>query len=167
MPDGRVVVNSRSYDWSVRRSWHCELIETKGTLLSFFGEFDRDIQHPFLGLIEKGTTSYEYYWLDRWYSIFRFHRPTGEFHCFYCNINTPPTFADGVLDLIDLDIDVVVFPDWSYAVLDEEEFEENAQTLSYPEETIEMTQAAKAELLEMIAERKFPFDTVEMIPGRI
>ena len=34
--------------------------------------FDEEIEHELLGTISSGTISTEYYWLDRWYNVFRF-----------------------------------------------------------------------------------------------
>ncbi|MFN2579381.1 MAG: DUF402 domain-containing protein, partial [Pyrinomonadaceae bacterium] len=76
----------------------------------------------------------EYYWLDRWYNIFRFLEHDGKTRLFYCNVNTPPVFADDSLTYVDLDIDVLVQPDLSYQVLDVDEFESNAARYGYSAE---------------------------------
>ena len=151
-----ITVNSRKLDGTIRRSWNCELVEDRGSLLMFTGKFEADVRHPDLGHIKNGTVSYEYYWRDRWYSIFRFHEPSGSLRNFYCNINMPPRFQDGVLDYVDLDIDVVVWPDFSHVVLDREEFERNASLLNYPTEVKEKVEATLQELLELIAQRHHP-----------
>lgn len=70
-----VSINSRKFDGKIHRSWKAEFVEQKNTLLLFVGVFDEEIRHPQLGLIRRGTVSYEYYWLDRWFNVFRFHEP--------------------------------------------------------------------------------------------
>lgn len=151
-----ITVNSRKIDGTVRRSWTCELVERSDSLLIFVGKFDSEVRHPELGHITAGTLSYEYYWLDRWYSIFRFHEPSGSFRNFYCNLNMPPVFADGVLDYVDLDIDVVVWPDLSYKVLDRDDYEINSRLLGYGDEVKEKVEATLKELLELIEARDLP-----------
>jgi uncharacterized protein len=151
-----ITVNSRKLDGTIRRSWNCELVEDLGSLMTFVGKFDEDVRHPDLGHIKKGTVSYEYYWRDRWYSIFRFHEPSGSLRNFYCNINMPPRFENGVLDYIDLDIDVVVWPDFSYVILDRDDFEQNASLLNYSSEVKEKVEATLNELLELIESRYLP-----------
>src|SRR5215204_1223750 len=133
MTDNSVTILSKNYDGTIRRSWNCELIEENGMELVFVGEFDKDISHPELGLIKRGTISYEYYWLDRWFNVFLFQEPTGEFRNYYCNVNMPPLFAAGVLEYVDLDLDLLVWPDNSYHVLDREEYITNADLFDYPE----------------------------------
>ena len=88
--------------------------------------FEEEIEHPLLGTIAPQTVSIEYYWLDRWYNVFMFVQPTGELRNFYCNVNVPPVLQGNVLSYIDLDIDVLVAPDLSYTILDEEEFVANS-----------------------------------------
>lgn len=151
-------INSRKFDSTIRRSWHAKLVETENSLLVFVGEFNEEVKHPQLGVIRRGTISYEFYWLDRWYNVFRFHQPNGDLRNFYCNINTPPKYEDGILDYIDLDIDVLVWKDFSVQILDLEEFEENAARYSYPAEIREKAQIALDELLELVKNKIFPFD---------
>jgi protein associated with RNAse G/E len=150
-----ITVNSRSYDGSLRKSWTCELIERSEPLLVFVGEFSDAVDHPDLGRIEKGTLSYEYYWLDRWYNIFRFHT-AGELRNYYCNISMPPSFADDVLDYIDLDIDIVVWPDFEHTVLDRDDYIANANRFGYPAEVNAKVEETLKELLELIANRDLP-----------
>ena len=107
------------------------MINKDGTLLIFFGIFEIEIKHKFLGIIRPGTIFYEFYWLDRWFNVFRFHEPDGTFRNFYCNINTPPTFENGVLEYTDLDIDVIVWKDFSLIILDQDEFSENSFVYNY------------------------------------
>jgi len=126
-------------------------------LLILDATFDRRVEHEWLGTISEGTLSSEYYWLDRWYNVFCFREPAGGLRNYYCNINQPASFDGAVLSYVDLDIDVVVDPDWSYKVLDLEEFERNALRYRYPAEVKEKAQQGLNELTEMIRIRAFPF----------
>jgi protein associated with RNAse G/E len=101
--------------------------------------------------------SIEYYWLNRWYNIFRFVEPAGELRHFYCTVNVPPVFQKNVLSYIDLDIDILVAPDFSYSILDEDEFAVNAERYNYPAEVRRHSQEALEELLTLIEKRAFPF----------
>ena len=115
------------------------------------------MSHSDLGFIRRGTVSYEYYWLDRWYNVFRFHEPEGDLRNYYCNINMPPVFENGVLDYVDLDLDVLVQPDFSYKILDREDFERNAERFGYTDEIRGKVDAAMDEVIRLIENREFPF----------
>ncbi len=156
-----VVINARKFDGSIRRTWSAELKETREDLMIFLGIFEHEVKHEQLGIIRSGTLSYEYYWTDRWYNVFRFHEPDGGLRNYYCNVNMPPAFSDGVLDYVDLDIDVIVWPDGRHDVLDLDDFEANARLYAYPENVVQRAEAALAELLAMIGRGDFPFRTDE------
>lgn len=156
MPPQNVTVNSRKFDLSIRRTWPCELIEQNDPLIILVGKFDHDVSHPGLGAIKRGTTSYEYFWLDRWYNIFRFHEPDGSLRNYYCNVAMPPTFKDGVLDYVDLDIDILVWPDRNYEVVDCDEFERNALKYGYPNEIRQKAETSVGEMLQMIDRDELP-----------
>lgn len=153
-----VTINSRKFDGTIRRSWQADLIEQTDSLLVFLGVFEKEVKHPDLGVIRRGTISYEFYWLDRWYNVFRFHEPEGDLRNFYCNLNLPPVFRENSLDYIDLDLDILVWKDFSYEILDEDEFLASSENFKYEEKIINGVEKNKFELLEMIESRKFPFD---------
>ncbi|HUF05074.1 MAG TPA: DUF402 domain-containing protein [Aridibacter sp.] len=171
MINKRIKINARKFDFSLHRSWSARLVSVEGALLTFLGEFTQDVKHPNLGHIKKGTHSVEYYWLDRWYSVFRFHEPDGAFRNFYCNVNQPPVLSDErELDYVDLDMDILVGEDLSYEILDREEFRANSQKYRYPELTVLNALDALQELVHLIEVRKFPFDSTASIdvsaPGK-
>jgi len=120
------------------------------------GTFDADVNHSDLGLITQGTRSYEYFWLNRWYNIFKFATADGQFRNYYCNICMPPQFSNDVLDYVDLDIDVVVNADFSHRILDREDFERNAELYDYPFEVRDRVEKSLEELLELIRVRDLP-----------
>src|SRR5262249_12945962 len=145
-----ITVQTYKYDGKPHRTWKAQVTEQKDDLLVLLGIFDRDISHPQLGNIAAGTLSYEYYWLGRWYNVFRFHEPDGTFRNFYCNINMPPKFDGKILSYIDLDIDVFVAVGSGLKVLDLDEFESNSALYSYPPDVIEKAYRTLDELKEMI-----------------
>ena len=153
-----ILVRVHKYDGAERRRWPARLVEHTGSLLVLDAVFDQEIEHDLLGTIASGTISVEYYWLERWYNVFRFSGPDGKFQSFYCNVSMPPSFDGRVLSYVDLDIDVLVKPDFSYRVLDLEDFEENASRYGYSAEVHEKAHAALAELIRLIETRSFPFD---------
>jgi len=153
-----ITINSRKFDGKLHRSWQAELLAKNNILLEFVGEFEEEVTHSQLGVIRRGTISFEFYWLKRWYNVFRFHEPDGTLRNFYCNVNTLPKFNNGILDYIDLDVDIVVWKDFSHQILDVEEFEANSRKYNYPNAVREKVRDNLNELISMIDNRVFPFD---------
>jgi protein associated with RNAse G/E len=156
-PD-QITVRVLKYDGSEYRRWNARLArQDDDSLIVLDAAFDDDVQHHLLGNISKGTETIEYYWLNYWYNIFRFLESDGTTKLFYCNINMPPAISGGVLSYIDLDIDILVQPDFSYQVLDFEEFAANALRYGYSEHVKRQTHSAVDDLIAMIETRQFPF----------
>ena len=156
--DGKsILVRTYKYDGSEHRSWPAQVLRQEGSLIVLDAKFTNEVVHELLGTIAGGTHSLEYYWLDRWYNVFRFAQPNGELRNYYCNVNVPPTFDGEVLSYVDLDLDILVEPDFSYQILDAEDFEINAQRYGYPDGVQTNARQAVDELLRMIQTREFPF----------
>lgn len=152
-----LIVRSCKHDGRLNRSWPARVARREGTLIVLDAFFAEEVRHSLIGTIEAGTLSTEFFWTDRWYSVFRFQTPDSRLLKFYCNINTPPRLEAGALTFIDLDIDLLVNPDYSYKVLDEDEFEQNAEFYKYPPGYRLNVQKALEELQRLIADRQFPF----------
>lgn len=156
--DNKFIINSKKFDGKIYRSWQADLIERTNVLYVFKGVFDTEINHAHLGVIRRDTISYEYFWTNRWYSIFKFHEPGGEMRNFYCNVNMPPTIGGNVLEYVDLDIDVLIWRDFSVEILDLEEFKINADRHKYPRQIRENVDASLKEILYLAKNRLFPFN---------
>jgi protein associated with RNAse G/E len=143
-----IVVRVLKYDGHERRRWAARIAKEDGPLIVLDAVFDEEIQHDLLGTIALGTISREYYWLDRWYNIFRFNER------FYCNVTKPPSCDGSILTYVDLDIDVLVESDFSYKILDLEDFE----NYSYPAGVVKKARQALAELISLVEARAFPFN---------
>jgi protein associated with RNAse G/E len=153
----RITVRVLKHDGAEYRRWDASLKSRDGDLIVLDAEFEVEVTHDSLGTIAKGTRTIEYYWLNRWYNIFQFLENDGSTRLFYCNVNTPPALEDNVLTYVDLDIDLLIGPDFSYQVLDLEEFKANAELYQYSDQTRQNAQAAVEELKQMIERRQFPF----------
>lgn len=152
-----ISVHSCKHDGRVRRSWPARISRLEGSLIVLEASFVEEVRHPLIGTIEAGTLSTEFFWTDRWFSVFRFQTPEGRLLKFYCNINTPPRLESGVLSFVDLDVDILVDTDFSYTILDEEEFKIHSELYNYPPAYLESVRQAIEELLNLIESRQFPF----------
>ncbi len=98
----------------------------KSLLIEAF--FNRD-DLSFHGIILKRNDRFlERYYQDRWYNIFEIHdREDDHLKGWYCNITKPAEVSRGEIAYVDLALDLLVYPDRNYLVLDEDEF--NALTI--------------------------------------
>jgi protein associated with RNAse G/E len=91
-----------------------------------------------------------------WFNVVAMLRMDGIYY--YCNIGSPAYWRNGILTYIDYDLDVKIYPDWSYEILDEEEFQENITKMSYPVQVVAKVREANHKLISMMQQRIGPFE---------
>ena len=86
--------------------------------------FNRD-DLPFHGItLRENDRFLERYYTNRWYNIFEIHdRDDGRLKAWYCNVTTPAELEPGTISYVDLALDLLVYPDGTYLILDKDEFE--------------------------------------------
>ena len=97
-----------------------------------------------------------------------FYDELGRFQLAHCDVALPASRAGRAVTYIDLEIDLILEPDFTYRVRDIEEFERNRLAMGYPEEVV--AEAWRGlELARCAAEgRLFPLDgSAERLLGRL
>jgi predicted RNA-binding protein associated with RNAse of E/G family len=85
--------------------------------------FDRDDALVDKIILNRGDRFLESYFDKRWYNIFEIHdRNDDHIKCWYCNVCMPAVFDEHFITYRDLALDLLVYPDGSQVVLDEDEF---------------------------------------------
>ncbi len=97
-----------------------------------------------------------FFYDDRWYNVISMIRKSGVYY--YCNIATPSIFDGEAIKNIDLDLDIKVYPDFHFDILDEDEFEQHQISMNYDEDIIHISKEATKELSEIIKKAEFPFN---------
>ncbi len=76
----------------------------------------------------------------------------------YVDVTGPPRWDGSVLHAVDLDLDVVRFPDGRVEVDDEDEFAEHQVAFGYPPDVVAAAEATCAAVLGAVRRRTPPFD---------
>ncbi|MBQ1478181.1 MAG: DUF402 domain-containing protein [Erysipelotrichaceae bacterium] len=97
-----------------------------------------------------------FYYDDRWYNVISMIRKTGIFY--YCNIASPSLYDGEAIKNIDYDLDVKVFPDGTYSILDENEYRYHAGKMNYPENIRNIVEGECRALVKKIEAKEIPFD---------
>lgn len=96
-----------------------------------------------------------YFHAKHWFNIIGMLRDDG-IH-YYCNISSPFVYDDEALKYIDYDLDVKVYPDMTYDLLDEDEYEDHRQKMNYPVVLDRILHNNIEYLLRWVRQRKGPF----------
>ena len=105
-------------------SWRGELVDETPT--------SRLVRALFVGaeavpvdkvIFRKGDMLLERYYTDRWYNVFEVHQGESDLvKCWYINLCNPAQFNSKSIIWQDLALDLVVYPNGEYRLLDEDEF---------------------------------------------
>ena len=102
-----------------------------------------------------------FFYKDKWFNIIGQLKSQGLFY--YCNIATPYLIEDDIIKYIDYDLDLRVFPDGAFRVLDRNEYKYHAKIMNYPEELDSILKRELTKLIELKKSKKEPFlpETIE------
>jgi len=71
--------------------------------------------------LKKGDISYGFFWIDKPYVIYEWFDSNGNLLCIYINVANDITFLIDKICWKDLIIDILLYPDGKFIVLDEDE----------------------------------------------
>jgi len=101
-----------------------------------------------------------FFYFDRWYNVIAMIRVTGVYY--YCNFASPSIIDEEALKNIDYDLDIKVFPDKSFKILDENEYNYHKLKMKYPPEVMDILDKTKELLIQDIKEGNSPFNDGEI-----
>jgi len=114
-------------------------------------KLDRHVWHTHRVLILLEPQKYydiEYFWDDE----------SDEFKCFYVNFQLPFQRSHSGIDALDLELDIVINPDFSWRWKDVDDYQKAIDSGLILKEWANEIEGAKLEVLERLEKRSYPFD---------
>lgn len=140
--------------------WHYdgELLEQGDHFIQLEAIFARSDVKTEYHTFRQGDRMVEWFYDDRWYNIFEMYDvDDGRLKGWYCNITRPAQLSPEAIYADDLALDVMVYPDGRYVVLDEDEFD----ALPIDAQTAQNARQALQSLITLIASRQGVFAKIE------
>ena len=151
----KVQIHSYKHNGSIHRMWE-ETTILKGTQSLVIGANDRTVVTE-----SDGRTwitrepAICYFHANYWFNVIGMLREEGVYY--YCNLSSPFAYDSEALKYIDYDLDIKVYPDMTYTLLDEDEYEKHRKEMNYPEVIDRILHNHVEELKGWIRQRKGPF----------
>ena len=101
-----------------------------------------------------------YFFYKRWYNIIGQYKKNGIYY--YCNIASPFVIEEDTIKYIDYDLDLRVFPDGSFKVLDRGEYKYHKKLMNYPEELDRILKLELTNLIDIVRKKDEAF-----VPGTV
>jgi len=96
-----------------------------------------------------------YFFKDCWFNIVGQLKKDGIYY--YCNLATPFVIDDYTIKYIDYDLDLRVFPDGSFKILDQHEYKYHKNKMSYSDDMDKILQYELSKLIDMVRNKIIPF----------
>lgn len=97
-----------------------------------------------------------FFYKNNWFNIIAQFKDFGLFY--YCNIASPYIFDEDTIKYIDYDLDLRVFPDGGYRVLDKNEYKYHKKIMNYSEDLDMIINKELEKLINMKINNEGPFD---------
>ena len=97
-----------------------------------------------------------FFYKDRWFNIIAQLKDNGLFY--YCNIASPYVMDNRILKYIDYDLDLTVFPDGAFKILDRNEYNYHKKLMNYPKEINFIIKSELSSLIETKKKNEHPFN---------
>lgn len=152
-------IEARKYNGDVHYRLVAHLVADDGACIRLRTVPDDMLHHVTRGVMRPmNRCSDLYFWRERWYNVYVHHTPDGDFTHFYCNVGLPPQIDDSTVSFVDLDLDVVMFPNGAVKVLDAGEFKQHTVAYGYPPDVYRGAVEAVLDVLVHWRARRPPFD---------
>ena len=96
-----------------------------------------------------------FFYKKNWYNILAQLKKYGLFY--YCNIASPFVIDGNIIKYIDYDLDLRIFPDGTFKVLDKNEYRYHKITMKYSDEIDLIVQNSLNELIKLKETNEVPF----------
>ncbi len=97
-----------------------------------------------------------FFYRKKWFNVISMIRHAGIFY--YCNLASPSIYDGEAIRNIDYDLDVKLYPDGGYSILDENEYADHAKKMNYPKVVMDILEAQTSQLIEMMEQGIDPFN---------
>ena len=97
-----------------------------------------------------------FFYSHKWFNVISMIRHGGIYY--YCNLASPSIYDGEAIRNIDYDLDVKLYPDGGYQILDENEYEEHALQMNYPDDIKKTVEYQMNHLIKMMERHEDPFN---------
>ncbi len=97
-----------------------------------------------------------YFFKNKWFNVIAQLKKDGIYY--YCNIASPYVIEDNTIKYIDYDLDLRVFPDGAFKILDRGEYNYHKKKMHYPNELDKILKDDLSSLIEIVRKKDGPFD---------
>ena len=156
----RYQIHGYKHDGKIHRSWdEAVLLEIHYDYLIFGNEKTKVTESDGRTWRTK-EPAVLYFYYNNWYNIIGQYKKNGIYY--YCNMASPFIIEENTIKYIDYDLDLRVFPDGSFKVLDRGEYKYHKNLMNYPESIDKILKSELTDLIDLARKKKNAFQHEEI-----
>ena len=149
-------IHCYKHDGSIHRSWDEAMLLDINKDFLVFGNKRAKVNNSDGRIWYTKEPAIIFYYKNKWYNIITQFKENGIYY--YCNIASPTILEGKVIKYIDYDLDLRVFADGSYKILDKAEYEYHKAKMNYPKEIDIIVKQELKNLIKLYELKQGPFD---------
>ena len=152
----KYVIHGYKHNSKIHRSWdEAVLLEIHDDYLIFGNEKTKVTESDGRTWRTK-EPAVLYFFYNNWFNIIGQYKNDGIYY--YCNIASPFIIEEDTIKYIDYDLDLRVFPDGSFKVLDRGEYKYHKNLMNYSDDIDTVLKSELTNLIEMVRKKKLAFE---------
>ena len=153
-------IHGYKHNGNIHRSWdEAILLEIHDEYLIFGNEKTKVTESDGRSWRTKEPAVLYFFYKD-WYNIIGQYKKNGIYY--YCNMASPFIIEEDTIKYIDYDLDLRVFPDGSFKVLDRGEYKYHKKLMNYPDEIDKILKMDLTKLIDMVRKKELIFTKEEV-----
>ena len=152
----RLNIHSYKHNGKIHRSWDEALFIEESNGYAIFGNYKTLVTEADGRVWKTKEPASMYFFKDNWFNIIGQLKENGIYY--YCNIASPYIIEGKTIKYIDYDLDLRVFPDGSFKVLDRGEYSYHKRIMNYSKDIDEILRDELTVLINKVRNKEFHFN---------
>lgn len=154
-------IHSYKHDSKIHRSWDEATYLNEDEEYMVFGNYKTLVIESDGRTWHTKEPAIMFFSKKHWFNIIGQLKKTGIYY--YCNIASPFIIEKNTIKYIDYDLDLRVFPDGSFKVLDRGEYNYHKKIMNYSDDIDKILKQELTILINKVREKEYPFnkETIE------
>lgn len=152
----KYTIHSYKHNGNIHRSWDEAILLDVNTDYLVFGNNKTKVTEADGRTWKTKEPAILYFFYNRWFNIIGQNKKDGIYY--YCNMASPFILEDETIKYIDYDLDLRVFNDRTFKILDKSEYKYHKMKMNYPEEIDRILNNELDLLIEAVRKKEYAFN---------
>ena len=150
------IIHSYKHNGNIHRSWDEAVLLEENDDYLVFGNNCTIVTEADGRTWNTKEPAIMYFYKKRWFNVISQFKNDGIYY--YCNMASPFLIEENAVKYIDYDLDLRVFNDNTYKILDRSEYKYHKSKMEYPEEIDIILKRELNDLIKMAESKEGPFN---------